>query len=99
MYYCRERWCWLFTSIVIFEEKVDCAENDAETFGGGVDISSKSLCLFVNAVIFTGNKVGYSGGSINANDGSNITFLSAAQIWKSIADWAGVVLLLGMPAG
>ena len=59
VYYCRERWCWLFTSTVIFEGKVDCAENNAETFGGGVYISSKSLRLFVNTVIFTGNKVGF----------------------------------------
>ena len=67
----------IFTSTVIFEGKVDCAENDAKNFGGGVDVNSKSLCLFVNTVMFTGNKAGYSGGSISANNGSNITFLSA----------------------
>ena len=45
----------IFTSTVIFEGKVDCAENDAKNFGGGVDVNSKSLCLFVNTVIFTGD--------------------------------------------
>lgn len=38
----------IFTSTVISEGKVDCAENNAENFGGGVDFNSKSLCFLVN---------------------------------------------------
>ena len=82
----------IFTSTVIFEGKVDYAENNAENFDGGVDVKSKSLHLFVNTVIFTGNRAGYSGGSISANDGSNITFNFFQQFRYGRAykaDWAG----------